>query len=296
MGCSISAAGTSPWGHEIAGRIDTAGPGVDPARIGTRVAVYYYEGCQDCRYCRAGEEQLCPAPAAQAGFLSDGGYADYMVTRARNCVPVPDHVAMTDIAPMGCAGTTAVHAGKMAQPLPGEWAVIQGFGGVGAALLQYLRAAGARVIAIGLGEARLNLALALGAEAVFDAGKTENLAQAILAATGEGADMVFELVGKTASMSAAIDMLRRRGRLVFIGYSSEDFRVHPTRLIVKELRLMASVGSTLEDLHDVVAMVAAGSIKPITELILPLEQFQTALDALDSGTLRGRAVLQMSGN
>ena len=281
-------------GHEIAGLIDAVGPNVDPARVGTRVAVYYYEGCENCRYCRAGDEQLCPSPAGQAGFTTDGGFADYIVTRARNCVPVPAHVALTDIAPMGCAGTTAVHAGKMAAPRPGEWAVIQGFGGVGAAMLQYLRAAGARVIAIGLGPARLKLALSLGAEVAIDAGEIPNIVDAVRAVAGEGADIVFDLVGTTTSMTAAVEMLRRRGRLVFVGYSAENFSIHPTALIVKELRLLASVGSTLEDLHDVVALVAAGTIKPITDLILPLEDFETALTALESGKLRGRAVLQIS--
>ena len=121
-------------GHEIAGVIDEVGAGVDPSRRGQRVVVYYYQGCGQCRYCRAGDEQLCPFRLAQPGFTTDGGYADYLAVRAQNCVKVPDGSRLSpDIAPMGCAGSTAVHAGKMARIIPGEWVVIHGIGGVGLA-------------------------------------------------------------------------------------------------------------------------------------------------------------------
>jgi len=76
-------------GHEIAGTIDAVGEEVSPARIGEHVVIYYYEGCGICRYCRDGDEQLCPSPRAQPGFTTDGGYAEYITVRARNCVKLP---------------------------------------------------------------------------------------------------------------------------------------------------------------------------------------------------------------
>jgi propanol-preferring alcohol dehydrogenase len=280
-------------GHEISGVIEAAGPGVPESRIGERVLVYYYEGCQACAYCRAGDEQLCPAVAAQPGFSSDGGYADYIVIRARNCVPVPAHVSLVDIAPMGCAGSTAVHAGKMAGIKPGDWVVVQGVGGVGFALLQYALAAGARVIAIGMGEARLAMAKQLGATATIDAAEVADPVAAVAAITGEGADVVFELVGTEATMAAGVNMLRRRGRFVFIGYTAESFKIHPIALIVKELQLLGSVGATLQDLYDIVALVAQGKIRPVTDMVLNLEAFETGLQAIEARALVGRAVLVM---
>jgi propanol-preferring alcohol dehydrogenase len=280
-------------GHEIAGVIDAVGPGVDAARLGQRVIVYYYEGCLDCEYCRQGDEQLCAKPTAQPGFSSDGGYADYLVTRARNCVKVPDHVALSDIAPMGCAGTTAVHAGKMAEISPGEWVVVNGIGGVGFALLQFAIAAGARVIAIGLGAARLALATKLGATAVIDAASTPDTAAAVTALTGGGADVVFELVGTAETMRNATLMLRRRGRLVLIGYTAATYEIHPIELIIREARVLGSVGATLQDLHDVVALVEAGKIIPVIDKTFALENFADGLAAIENRTLLGRAVLVM---
>ena len=278
-------------GHEIAGMIEAVGPGVDALRIGERVVVYYYEGCGHCRYCRAGQEQLCPSPAAQPGFTSDGGYAEYMVVRATNCVTVPDHVPLAHIAPMGCAGSTAVHAGKMAAIVPGEWVAIHGIGGVGLALMQYAKAAGARTIAIGLGAEKMAFARNAGADACIDAASEADVPGRVAEITGEGADVVFELVGTTETMRRSAAMLRRRGRLVMVGYTSENFQIHPVDLIVRELSVMGSVGSTLQDLHDVVDLVAKGAITPVIDATLPLERFAEGLTAIEQQITMGRIVL-----
>jgi propanol-preferring alcohol dehydrogenase len=278
-------------GHEIAGVIDAVGAGAPADRLGQKVVVYYYVGCGDCPYCRVGDEQLCPSPRAQPGFSSDGGYAEEIVVPARNAVPVPDHVDLAAAAPMGCAGSTAVHAGKLARLQPGEWVVVNGAGGVGLVLLQYARAAGARVIAVGLGAERMALARELGAEAAIDAAETPDTAAEVLAVTGGGADVVFELVGTTATMRSATRVLRRRGRLVMIGYTAEDYVTHPIDLIVRELTVIGSVGSTLQDLHEVIDLLARGVIRATIDMQLPLERFADALEAVAAGSLLGRVVL-----
>ena len=283
-------------GHEIAGVIDAVGPDVAAERLGERVVVYYYVGCGDCRYCRTGDEHLCPAPRAQPGFSSDGGYAEEIVVPARNAVPVPDHVSLAAAAPMGCAGSTAVHAGRLAKISPGEWVVINGAGGVGLVLLQYARNAGARVIAVGIGADRMALARELGAEAVIDAAETPDVAAAVAAITGEGADVVFELVGLAATLKSATQMLRRRGRLIMIGYTTDNYQTHPIDLIVRELTVLGSVGSTLQDLHEIIDLLGRGVVRSTVDMTLPLEDFAQALEAVASGALLGRVVLTPHGS
>ncbi|NHN88715.1 alcohol dehydrogenase catalytic domain-containing protein [Acetobacter conturbans] len=278
-------------GHEIAGVIDRCGADVDHTWENRKVAVYYYIGCGHCRYCRVGDEQLCPHPKAQPGFSSDGGYADYITVPLRNCVPIPDHVDLAEAATMGCAGSTAVHAGRLAAIHPGEWVVINGTGGVGLALLQYARNAGGRVIAIGRGGEREKLAREMGAEHTIDATRTPDTAERVQDLTGEGADVVFELLGTQEAMSAALGMLRRRGRMVMLGYTTDDFRAHPVSFIVREITLLGSVGSTLEDLHEAIDLLARGVLRsPVAER-LPLEDFEKALTATRQGGLAGRVVL-----
>lgn len=283
-------------GHEVVGRIAKVGAGVPPERVGQRVIVYYYVGCGRCRHCRVGDEHLCPSVAAEYGFVSDGGYAEACTVPARNCVPLPDHLDDVEAAPIGCGVTTAVHAGKLARLVPGEWVAVYGAGGVGYGLVQLARAAGCRVIAIGRSAAKLAKAAALGAESTIRAAEGTDVAAEVRRLTGgAGADVVFECVGSADSMPKASAMLGRRGRLVFIGYSEASFTVHPIQLVVFEQQVIGSVGATLQDLHEAVDLVARGVVKTVVDRTLPLERFQEGLDAMAAGSLVGKAVLVPGG-
>ncbi len=182
-------------GHEIAGEVAELGPGVTSVRPGDRVIVYYYVGCGVCHWCRTGQENLCDALVAEYGFVSDGGLAEYVKAPARNLVKLPDSLPFEDAATLGCSATTSIHAAGLARLGPGEVAVVYGFGGVGAALVQYCDLAGARVIAVGRSPAKLQLARDLGAEAAIDATREDVPARVRELTGGQGADAVFELVG-----------------------------------------------------------------------------------------------------
>ena len=278
-------------GHEVVGRIETVGEGVSAERVDERVIVYYYLGCLECAYCRVGNEHLCPNLRAEYGFISDGGYAEYITVPARNAVPLPSTISDVEAAPIGCGVTTAVHAAKIAEPKVGEWVVIYGVGGVGFGLVQLTRAMGARTIAVGRSAAKLDKALELGAEVAVNAAE-ENAAERIWEITEDaGADVVFECVGTEESMQEASGALGRCGRLVFVGYSPDSFTVHPIQLVVFEQKVMGSVGATLNELHKAVNLVERGVVRTVIDRTLPLEQFESGLRALESGELVGRAVL-----
>ncbi len=277
--------------HEVVGRIEAVGDGVSPDRVGERVIIYYYLGCGECAYCRVGDEQLCPQLRAEYGFISDGGYAEYVTVAARNCVVLPDSIADVEAAPIGCGVTTAVHAAKLAELGIGEWAVVYGVGGVGFGLVQLSRAIGARTIAVGRSPEKLERALELGAEFAVNAAEA-TVSEKIREITGgAGADVVFECVGTEETMREASAALGRRGRLVFVGYSPDSFTVHPIQLVVFEQKVLGSVGATLQDLHEAVDLVARGVVRTVVDRTLPLERFESGLGALEHGKLVGRAVL-----
>ncbi len=279
-------------GHEIVGVIEQVGENVAEGRIGERVIVYYYVGCGQCSYCRAGDEQLCPSLRAEYGFISDGGYAEYIAVPARNAVKLPDSISDEEAAPIGCGVTTAVHAAKIAELQFGEWAVIYGVGGVGLGLVQLARAKGARVIAVSRTKAKLDKAQSLGAEFLVNATEDKPASQRIRQITGgAGADVVFECVGNGQTMKEASAALGRRGRLVFIGYSQDSFTVHPIQLVVFEQKVVGSVGATLNDLHEAVDLVSRRVIHTVVDRTLPLQKFQEGLDALERGEIIGKVVL-----
>ena len=278
-------------GHESVGRIEAVGEGVSPGRADERVIIYYYLGCLECAYCHVGDEQLCPNLRAEYGFISDGGYAEYVTVPARNAVPLPAAIPDIEAAPIGCGVTTAVHAARLAKPEVGERVVVYGVGGVGFGLVQLARATGARTIAVGRSAAKLDKALELGAEIAVNASE-EAASERIRRITGgAGADVVYECVGTEESMKEASAALGRRGRLVFVGYSPDSFTVHPIQLVVFEQKVMGTVGATLNDLYEAVDLVERGVVRTVVDRTLPLEQFESGLNALERGELVGRAIL-----
>ena len=280
-------------GHEIAGVIEDVGVGVDVSRVGQRVLVYYYAGCGECEWCASGQENLCGRLRAEYGFFNDGGYAEYIVVPARNAVELPDDIAFSEAAPIGCSVTTAVHACSLARLVDGDVAVVYGVGAVGFGLIQIAALRGARVIGVGRTRAKLDQALAFGASDVVDAAAVSDVATAVRDLTGgRGADVVFELVATRDTMSHATAMLAKRGRLVFIGYSEDSYTVHPIQLVINEAAAIGSVGNTMDELREAIALVAARKVQTLVDRTIPLANWEAGLGALRDGRLLGRVVLE----
>lgn len=279
-------------GHEVAGTVEAVGPGVEDRSPGDRVILYYYVGCGRCPACRRGDENLCPAPRAEHGFLTDGGFAEYVTAPARNAVPLPEGLDAALAAPIGCSVTTAVHACGLAGVGMGDVVVVYGVGAVGYGLIQVARLRGAEVIGVGRTPAKLALARELGAHHAVNATEI-GPAEAVLELTGgRGADAVFEMVATSETMERSARMLGRRGRLVFVGYSEDDFRVHPIQLVIREATVSGSVGNTLQELHEAVALVSEGRVRTVVDREVPFEGHREAIEALRAGELVGRAVLR----
>ncbi|HEV8264991.1 MAG TPA: alcohol dehydrogenase catalytic domain-containing protein, partial [Gemmatimonadales bacterium] len=243
-------------GHEVVGRVERAGPGVGAVQPGDRVIVYYYVGCGRCQHCLAGSENLCDALRAEYGFVSDGGFAEYVTVPARNLVRLPDHVADDAAAPIGCSVTTAVHAAALARLAAGDVVLVYGVGAVAFGLIQLAALSGAEVIAVSRTPAKLERARALGAVHVLNA-RDGRVAERVRELTrGHGADVVFELVARKDTMAASTAALAKRGRLVFIGYSEDSYTVHPIQLVITEASVTGSVGNTLGELMRAVDLVA----------------------------------------
>jgi len=255
------------------------------------VIVYYYVGCGTCAHCLVGDENLCGALRAEYGFVSDGGFAEYVTVPARNAVRLPDHLSDEAAAPIGCAVTTAVHAAGLARLTLGDVVLVYGVGAVAFGLIQLARLAGAEVIAVSRRRAKLAKAKALGAAHVLDA--TEGrVAERVRELThGHGADVIFEMVATQETMQTCTQAIAKRGRLVFIGYSEDVYTVHPIQLVITEASVMGSVGNTLGELVRAVDLVARGKVGTVVDRVLPLARFQEGIDALAKGELIGRAVL-----
>ena len=279
-------------GHEIVGEVVQTGALVTEYQPGERVIVNYYGTCGRCQWCRVGQHNLCDRVMAQLGFTADGGYAEFVKARSDMLVRLPAHLDSAQACTLACSATTALHAARHIAPVQlGDTVLIYGAGGVGYALIQVCKMSGARVLVVGRSEAKLRHAQELGADAVIQATQEDVTAAVRRLTDQEGVDIVFELVATRETMDHSLRSLRKRGRLVFIGYSEDQLIATPLLLVIGEIQILASVGSTPQELVDAVALASSGRLRQVIDRLVPLSEVNTALQALQHGEVAGRAVL-----
>ena len=283
-------------GHEAAGVVEAAGKGTRAA-AGDRVAVYNKLFCGWCEQCLAGRPNVCDNEPGQLGFNTDGGDAEYVLVPERNLVLVPDSVDFAVAAVLSCAGMTAVHAVKLAGLRLGTTAVVNGIGGVGILVAQAARHGGARVIAVADSADKLDLAQAHGADEgvlIARGDSYDTLPASVRTLTGgRGADVFFELVGTTETMTAGVRSLAKGGRFVSTGYTDQPLSLHPIEFILSETSLVSTVAATRQDLVDALALAGAGAMTVPIAGRYPLDGVMDALDALRGRAVLGRQILDL---
>jgi propanol-preferring alcohol dehydrogenase len=264
-------------GHQIVGEVVVGGSRFDEdARVGVPW-VGWTDG--DCRYCRAGFENLCDA-ARFTGYNLDGGYAELAVADERFCLPLPGDDPDEQTAPLLCAGLI----GYRALQLAGEAQSIglYGFGASAHIICQVAVAQGTRVFAgtrAGDDDTQA-FARSLGAEWAGDAaaGPPEEL----------DAVIVFAPVG--ALVPAALRAVRKGGAVVCAGIHMSDIPQFPYELLWGERVLRSVANLTRRDGEEFLALAPTIPVRTEVETF-PLTQANEALDRLRRGALRGAAVL-----
>ena len=281
-------------GHEIAGEVTQVGANVRNVAPGDRVVSTLYLTCGHCRFCLSGRETICADFRGYVGIHTPGAYAEYTTVPALNLVKLPAHVSFVDGSVIANAIGTPYHAfTKRARVQPGERVIITGAGGgVGVHAIQLARLMGAFVMAVDIGAEKLKLARELGADAVFDASQGDFSAAAKAWTNGEGADVVLELVG-TATFESSLKSLGRGGRVVIVGsHMGSALSANAKDLTQNEWEVMGSRNVTKRELAEVVALVAAGRVRPIVTGKFPLEEAEALHQRLRKQEIAGRVVLE----
>ena len=254
-------------GHEFSGTVESIGSAVTAVSVGDRVAVPFHEACGTCPYCRAGRTNLCDAMEF-LGMTHDGGYAEYVrvVNADLNCVALPEAVSFDAAAALGCRFMTAWHAlAHQAQLRPGEWLAVHGVGGIGLSAVQIGVAMGAGVVAVDIDDRKLAAAREQGAVATINA-RDASVADAVKEATGGGADVALGGLGAAGLVRAAILGLRKGGRLVQVGLTSQAEQgivgIPLDELIEAELTIIGSVGNPHIHLPALLRLVGDGRLDP----------------------------------
>lgn len=249
-------------GHEVAGTVDQIGAGVTTSAIGDRVVVI------------AGERNDA-AQVTTMGFDYDGGWAEYVVTKAELVATIPDSLPFEQAAIIPDAVSTPWAAiTSTAHVQAGEKVAVFGVGGLGIHAVQLLKIIGATVIAIDPREdARAN-ALARGADFAFAPDDPELKNHRRLNAA-------FDFAGVSAVRKQGLSMLGEQGRLVIVGIANEPI-VIPNDMAFTYMRtqIMGHYGS---EAHHVVELIElAGSWRlDLSHSISEIVSLENAAEALD---------------
>jgi NADPH:quinone reductase-like Zn-dependent oxidoreductase len=281
-------------GSDVAGEVTRLGAGVTNLKVGERVMLQPGISCGQCEKCMAGDDNLCRSYRI-LGEVVDGGCAEYVKVAAVNCVPIPEGVSFEAAAAFPLVSLTAWHMLIVRARLkPAETVLVLAAGsGVGSAAIQIAKASGARVIATAGSDAKLAKARELGADDVINHSTQKVAAEVKRLTARRGVDVVFEHVGE-ATWSESIRSLVPGGRLVTCGATtgyngSIDIRY----LFTRQISLLGSFMGTKADLLAAAEFLKRGLLRPVVDVVLPLEQCAEAHRRLEQREQFGKIVLKV---
>ena len=231
-------------GHEGAGVVDAVGPGVGTLRVGQPVALSWLVPCGVCRWCLTGRPWACPVSPSFRHRLPDGAtalttlagepvlsycgigtMAATTVVPEAAAIPLPDGVDPAVAALIGCCVSTGVGAVlKTAEVPAGATVAVIGLGGVGlSCVMGAVLAGAARIVAIDRVAAKLEVAREVGAtDGILASDDPAATIAALRDLTDGGPDVVFEAIGRTATVELAIESLPVGGTAVLVGMTPVD--------------------------------------------------------------------------
>jgi NAD+-dependent secondary alcohol dehydrogenase Adh1 len=278
-------------GHENAGWVHEVGSAVTNVQVGDTVILHPSPTCGLCRACRAGDDMHCTGSYFPGLSDNDGGMAEYLLTSARACVKLDPQTRPQDVAALADAGITAYHAVRKAIPLlyPGTTAVLIGAGGLGHIGVQCLAALTAtKIIVVDRNPDALKLAEQLGAHhtVVSDGGQVEEVRRLT---DGRGADVVLDFVAEQGAEQDGFAMTAEAGSYFVIGYGG-TLHIPTLDIISTERNIVGNIVGTYNDLAELMVLAQTGKVTLHTRTY-PLSNAVEAIQDLDAGRVRGRAIL-----
>ncbi|SNR36266.1 2-desacetyl-2-hydroxyethyl bacteriochlorophyllide A dehydrogenase [Haloechinothrix alba] len=264
-------------GHEFAGTVVAIGSQVTEVAEGERVAVDPSLFCAECHYCALGRENLCERWSA-IGVTTSGACAEYALAPVANCQRIPEQMSLEHAAliePLSCA----VHGFDLLPCRMGEHYLVYGAGTMGLMMAQLARRAGAASVSVvDLNPDRLDVAAALGADAVArDADELDR---------PQGWEVVVDCTGAVPAIEDGLRRVRRGGTFEVFGVAAAEASASfsPFRVYNDEITIVGSM-AVLHSFERAVALMSAGAVDAATMLShsFALEDYAEAIEAFRQG-------------
>jgi len=272
-------------GHQIVGRVEQIGTGVEGFSIGDRVGIPWLGWTDgECAYCRSNRENLCDR-ARFTGYTIDGGYAEFTVADARFCFHLPDRYNDVEVAPLLCAGLIGYRSYRKTGEA--RRLGIYGFGNAARLIVQIALYQGREIFAFTRPGDKASQQAARKLGATWAGGSDEMPPEKLDAA------IIFASVG--ALVPAALRSLAKGGIVVCGGIHMSDIPSFPYADLWGERAITSVANLTRRDGEEFFDIAPRVPVRTKTE-IFPLEDANTALDRFRSGKLNGTAVLMIDAS
>jgi 2-desacetyl-2-hydroxyethyl bacteriochlorophyllide A dehydrogenase len=241
-------------GHEVAGRIEALGAGVEGFALGDEVLVIPYTACGTCSACRARRPNCCRSNQT-LGVQRHGALGAAVVAPTAKLMRVPG-LSLRELALVEPL-SVGFHAAARARVVAGETVAVVGCGAVGVGAVAGAAARGARVVVIDVDERKLALARRLGAAETIDARGIDVQERLAALDGGEGPAAAIEAAGNPETFRACVEAASFAGRVVYIGYAKAPVSYDTRRIVQKELDVLGSRNALPEDFTAAAAWLAA---------------------------------------
>lgn len=268
-------------GHEFVGDIVEVGSDVTNVKVGDRAVAEHVVGCGHCKYCLEGHKNICLTPTV-LGLHRSGALAEYMAIPADLVYAVPPEISYDDavlIEPL----SIAVYAIRLSEVTVGDTVAVVGQGPIGLFVDQIAQAAGATVIGIDILPARLEYAKNNHVVNEIINSKEQNPMEAIKNITEmDGADIVFEVVGREQTAELSIEVARRGGKVIVLGVFEHNVSLNMMHVVKKELDVKGS-WTCLNSFKPTINLLKTGKIKT-QGLITHRYPFEQAIKAFEESS------------
>lgn len=213
-------------GHEFSSKVVKLGKKVDESWMQKRVGVYPLIPCRECTACRKGQFEMCKN-YSYLGSRQDGGFAECTAVPVQNLMELPDSVSYEQAAmlePM----SVAVHAMRRVHVAVTDTIVVYGLGTIGLLLVMFLLEKGnTNLFVIGNKSSQRDAVVSMGlSETHFCNCRKQNVREWVAEKTNHlNADVVFECVGKSETLSAVISLAAAGGRICVVGNPHSDMNL-----------------------------------------------------------------------
>ncbi|MGH7952158.1 MAG: zinc-binding alcohol dehydrogenase family protein [Limisphaerales bacterium] len=260
-------------GHELAGTIEARGKNV-PAEweLNLKVTLSPYTNCGKCSACRQKRFNCCRHNET-LGVQRDGGLTEFVVTPWQKLYRSPK-LSLSELAlvePL-TIGFHAVDRGRVSDE---DTVLVFGSGAIGLGAIAGAAAKNARVIAVDIDDAKLQLAKKCGAKEIINS-QNNSLHDSLQKLTnGDGPEVIVEAVGLPQTFRAAVEEVCFAGRVVYIGYAKKLVEYETKFFVQKELDILGSRNATPEDFKNVIQLLENKKF-PVSDVITKTVPFSEA--------------------